>query len=156
MTKSDMPGLNESKFWSRVNRGAEHECWNWTGSYAGKKMRYGKLMVRGVVVRAHRVALMLSSGSVSDSMDVMHRCDNPLCCNPNHLSEGTRKENMTDCVLKGRSARGEKSGQSKLKNRTVPKLILLASQRTQTEAARKFGVSQSLVSLIVNNKRRAR
>jgi HNH endonuclease len=34
---------------------------------------------------------------------VMHSCDNPPCCNPNHLSIGTHHENMIDSMLKGRA-----------------------------------------------------
>ena len=40
----------------------------------------------------------------------MHSCDNPICCNPKHLSKGTHKDNSDDKVRKNRHAFGEKNG----------------------------------------------
>jgi hypothetical protein len=37
-------------------------------------------------------------------VEVMHSCDNPPCCNPNHLSLGTRKQNAEDMAAKKRAA----------------------------------------------------
>jgi hypothetical protein len=35
-------------------------------------------------------------------MQILHRCDNPQCCNPEHLFVGTQAENMADMRRKGR------------------------------------------------------
>lgn len=35
----------------------------------------------------------------------MHVCDNRRCVNPNHLKVGTQRDNVMDCIGKGR-ARG--------------------------------------------------
>lgn len=51
---------------------------------------------------AHRMAYILTHGPVPVEHDVCHHCDNPPCCNPAHLFDGSRSENMQDCVAKGR------------------------------------------------------
>ena len=54
------------------------------------------------MAHAHRVAYEHKHGPIPKGMVVMHLCDNPACCNPDHLTLGTNKENMYDSVLKGR------------------------------------------------------
>jgi hypothetical protein len=54
---------------------------------------------------AHRVSWTLSNGPIPDGLVVCHRCDNPPCCNPEHLFVGTHKQNSEDMVAKGRNWR---------------------------------------------------
>ena len=49
----------------------------------------------------HRLAWKLAYGDPGESV-VMHSCDNPACCNVDHLSLGTQGDNMADCISKGR------------------------------------------------------
>jgi hypothetical protein len=67
----------------------------------------------------------------------MHDCDNRLCVNPLHLSLGTNRENLRDRYEKRRSAR-------KLSDAQVREIR--ASSDTQANLARRFGVSQAMIS----------
>lgn len=98
----------EERFWSKVDRRCQGECWNWlAGRNSGG---YGVFIVRGKNQKAHRVAWELTNGPLPPKngrwhgICACHRCDNRLCCNPNHLFLGTQQDNMLDCVGKGRHA----------------------------------------------------
>lgn len=89
---------------SKVN---ENGCWIWQRFVnAGG---YGLLCWEGKQDRAHRVAYKVSIGPVPPGMDVCHTCDNPTCCNPEHLWLGTRAQNAIDSVLKGRNPRKQQT-----------------------------------------------
>lgn len=80
----------------------ETGCWNFNGCKT--KTGYGRLRVNGVHWMAHRYSLSCHLGRpIADGMVVMHLCDNPSCVNPEHLKEGTQKENIEDCISKGRA-----------------------------------------------------
>jgi hypothetical protein len=78
------------------------QCWPWIG--AGKGNGYGNVNVKGKTIAASRRSYELFCGEVPDGMDVCHTCDNRWCVNPDHLYAGTRKDNMVDCVIRGRTA----------------------------------------------------
>lgn len=94
-------------FWTKVRILADLDlCWEWQGYL--KKDGYGYVMGDdGKNLLAHRVAYELSYGEMIKGLLVCHKCDNPKCCNPNHLFLGTHQDNMDDMVRKGRSARGK-------------------------------------------------
>lgn len=88
------------RFWSRVNMAGLDECWPWKGrtNWAG----YGSFSAAGKEWRANRIAVELSDGPIPDGLKVLHRCDNPPCCNPRHLFLGTMADNCVDRDTKGR------------------------------------------------------
>jgi hypothetical protein len=89
-----------ARFWCKVAK-SEAGCWEWRS--AKFPSGYGAFHVAGKQMKAHRVAWWLVNEELpADGMCVLHRCDNPACCNPDHLFLGTPTDNMRDCSLKGR------------------------------------------------------
>ena len=89
------------RFWAKVQLGYDDDCWNWTACISHKG--YGQFQVRkSRPGHAHRVAYCLSVRDVPATTLICHNCDNRLCCNPNHLFEGTPLSNMQDMIKKGR------------------------------------------------------
>lgn len=76
------------------------DCILWTGSIGSNG--YGKRQVHGRTVGAHRAAWEEERGPIPDGLFVLHRCDNPPCCNVEHLFLGTHTDNMRDMARKGR------------------------------------------------------
>lgn len=88
------------RFWPKVKVGAADECWLWQ---AKAQMReYGSFMAWGRPRYAHRIAYALGRGDLPLGAHVLHKCDVPLCCNPNHLFLGDQAANMKDRFAKGR------------------------------------------------------
>ncbi len=94
----------EKRFWPKVKRNSPDECWPWIGAEHGNG--YGGISVLGKSTPAHRVAYALANGEPPGAMFVLHRCDNPRCCNPSHLFLGTHQDNMDDMVRKDRVRSG--------------------------------------------------
>lgn len=84
-------------------------------------------------------------------MILMHKCDNRLCVNPDHLQAGTHKENTADMVSKGRSAYGERHGNVRV---TVDIVRDIRTRGLSIRAySRKYGIGVTTVHDIVHRKR---
>lgn len=120
-------------------------CWEWTG--ATNEHGYGRLAAGlGKNFKAHRVSWELHNGPIPDGMNVLHRCDNPPCTNPEHLFLGTQKDNTRDMVSKLRMKYGEKASWSKLTEEQVRSI--LSDSRPQRVIAQEYGICQQSVSSI--------
>lgn len=93
-----------NRFWLHVDR-KEGACWNWTGGT--NNQGYGRFEIffrdQRQRVFAHRLSYVMANGGDIHDLVVMHSCDNPRCVNPDHLSVGSQRDNVLDCIGKGRA-----------------------------------------------------
>lgn len=90
---------------------------------------------------SHRVAWTLANGNIPDGLDVLHKCDNPPCCNPSHLFIGTARDNARDAISKGRYKLPKAS--QKLSENDVEQLRndYYNDKNTIRELAGRYGIS---------------
>jgi hypothetical protein len=130
-------------------------CWIWTRTKAQNE--YGSCrMIDGRIGRTHRIALELKLGRpIADGMHALHSCDNPPCCNPDHLWEGSNAENVRDKVEKGRQSkgearshlfRGERNGAAILTEDNVREILNQKGNMTEPLLAKQYGVSRGAIS----------
>lgn len=100
--------LDVARFWTKVNDTGY--CWEWK---RGKKGGYGLFKINGKDIIASRMAYILIYGKIPDNLQVLHKCDNPCCVNPDHLFTGTHYDNMIDMMRKGRGRGGRVGRTSK-------------------------------------------
>jgi hypothetical protein len=123
------------RFWAKVERtGGPDACWPWTASTTN-----GSGYIRIVLWE-------MTTGIDPGELHVLHRCDNPPCCNPKHLVLGTHAENMADRDAKGRMARG--AGQPRAKLTEADVIEIRRSDDMQKDIADRFGVSAATISRI--------
>ena len=139
------------QFWASVDQsGGEDACWNWK-----QATTYGEYYLGTHKERTHRLAYNLSTGQdIPDGMEVCHTCDNPCCVEPEHLFIGTHADNMGDMKKKGRRKAinsGANNGRAKLSPDDAEEIRRCygANESTQVQLAARYGVSQTLVSMIV-------
>lgn len=135
-------------------KGAD-DCWEFNGSR--NPDGYGNIGIsNGRADRAHRVMYKIHNGEIPKGMVVMHTCDNPPCCNPNHLKLGTQQDNIADMVAKKRLVNkfGEESALSKLKEFQVKEIRLkfTGTKGEKASLAREYSVSQTTINNILTGK----
>lgn len=152
------PDVSE-RFWGKVNVSKPEQCWPWTGAISSNG--YGSVGYSNRICGAHRVAAYLSGiilspvwePSLRERTLVLHTCDNPLCCNPNHLFVGNFKDNSDDKYLKQRAnnVRGTDHYCSKMTDKQV--LDIREQYKTTCHSyantGRKYGVSSNAIRKIV-------
>jgi hypothetical protein len=94
------PVRREERFWSYVDKNGPNGCWIWNG--CRDKWGYGDLSWFNKHIQAHRLAWKLLRGDPG-KLDCLHKCDNPPCCNPDHIFLGTDADNHWDKCVKGRN-----------------------------------------------------
>jgi hypothetical protein len=129
-------------------------CEVWTGARSGSGYPMtsvgsrvdGSLRPVGVhvLVLEHVIGRPLREG-----MDCAHRCDTPLCVNPDHLFEASRQANMDDARAKGRlnPPRGERCAKAKLTDDDVIEMRRRRAEGvTVASLAKEYGVTSATAS----------
>ena len=137
------------RFWSKVDPAPSQCCWEWTACKSSDG--YGCFTLNYRNLRAHRLAYTLSKGEIPEGLVVRHTCDNPVCCNPDHLILGTHTDNMADMLERKRQAKGEGNSSCKLTPKQV--MEIYNSPLPQDEIAKLYNIDQSIVSRIKHKKR---
>lgn len=159
MRIEDLTEKDLERFWSKVDKKGDDECWGWLGTI--DREGYGNLAInlpdgRNTTRKAHRIMWSIYNEEIPKSMVVMHICDNPPCCNPKHLKLGTQPENVQDCVDKNRRAPQNCDNNS---SRTLNSIQVLEIKRlyetgeySALNLSKKFGVSPSTINYIIKGK----
>lgn len=139
--------------WLKPNK--QTGCLEWTGSTT--RYGYGRIRIGRRLYLAHRVAFIRAYGLIPEGKYVCHQCDNPACCNPEHLFLGTQFENMADMYRKGREPNklGQNNPASKLTDADVRQIrkMYAAGGVSQAALGRKYGVSTVMIGLIVRREK---
>lgn len=145
------------RFLSHIRINTETGCWEWTGRLCNKG--YGRIDFckynNKITYFSHRVSYEIFYGiSILKEIFVLHKCDNPKCCNPNHLKIGTQQDNMNDKVNRGRQASGENNGMSKFTWEIVNKIrrLKMTGNYTNKQLADIFNSGTSSIYDIINNR----
>jgi len=151
-----------ARFWSYVDIRGEGECWPWLRGRQGQG--YGCFSMKHRSYRAIRIAFFLEYGADPGSSFICHKCDNPICCNPEHFFLGRYRENGQDAAEKGRTCsgdrhhwrlkpetikRGEQLSWTVLTAEKVIKIRSLRGKISISKLATMFGVSKPTISHIM-------
>lgn len=134
-------------FFQTIVKDKKTNCWVWTGA-ASKG--YGWIRYKQKSIMAHRYSYLIHKGQFDKTKCVLHKCDNPPCCNPDHLFLGTRADNRKDCIAKGRAVylKGVNHGSHKLNPRQVSEIRASYGWRgiggmSAPALAKKYGITTS-------------
>lgn len=114
---------------------------------------YIRVRVNGKNTRLHRYLYEKKYGKIPDNMVIRHKCDNPGCCNINHLELGTQLDNINDMIKRNRLYKGEKpilrgtnNNANKLSEKDV--LDIYLSDLSYSKLAEKYKVSKTNIYYI--------
>jgi hypothetical protein len=137
------------RFWEKVSVQMEG-CWEWLGAHD----RYGMIKFGSGDNNwlAHRVSWIIHNGPIPEGVCVLHKCDNTLCCRPDHLFLGTQLDNIHDRDKKRRGVQmyGEKHWKAKLSEKDVAEIRALQDILSTTELSRNYGVTHGQIRFVQN------
>lgn len=121
------------------------ECLEW--SMARQPGGYGAVTIERRVWLTHRLSWLLHKGEDPGDLDVLHHCDNPSCCNPDHLFLGYHRDNMADKARKGRTNRAKITAQLAASIRER-----VAAGASQSDLAVELGIGRHTIVDIVRGR----
>ncbi len=139
-----------SRFWRKVDKKGDDECWEWKASF--RNAGYGAFKIGDKVFDVHRFSWEIENRRpVPDGKIICHTCDNKKCVNPAHLFLGTHKENTQDMLKKGRDnyAKGEKAGASKLNTKQVKEIREKHKKHSLSKLAKEYKVNKRTIIQII-------
>jgi len=124
-------------------------CWLWPGNINHKG--YGQIGVgKSGMATTHKTAFLHFKGEIAPGLQIMHSCDVPCCCNPDHLRLGTHQDNVDDKMRKGRHVagrtnklRGAQNGNSRLTQEQAEHIK--RREMKASDYAEKYAVSKQTV-----------
>lgn len=131
---------------------SESGCWEWQGNVF-TETGYGSITIDGKSQATHRVSYQLHIGEIPRGLMVLHKCNNRICVNPDHLYVGTHNNNMKD-MANANSVKGEKNGNSVLTKNDVIEIKKLIKSRmiTYQQIADKFEIGRQTVKDIASGR----
>lgn len=117
---------DKERFWARIVK-EPSGCWLFTGSLT--EGGYGRTTINSRQITTHRFSWIVAHGPIAPGLFVCHKCNNPPCCNPDHLFLGTPLQNYQHCVSQGRAGR-------RLPDRQWRRLFKPVQQRGRTPEQR--------------------
>lgn len=145
-------GTSKERFWLKVNITDADSCWLWKNK-TSFNCGYGTHSFKGKNYYSHHLTWFFTYGRFSNQW-ILHRCGNGGCCNPNHLYEGTPKDNAQDRIRHGTVARGEKAGRAKLTEQQAVeiKFLTMESDVNYSAIGRQYGVGSNAIIAIAKGK----
>jgi hypothetical protein len=146
------------RFMRRVNMAKGDECWTFQGRLSNKGYATFDWRApwedRSRGHPASRMMWLILNGRIPDDLEVCHSCDNPACCNPEHLWLGTHKENMEDMSKKGRGGKAGRKGSAHhgAKLREADVLAIRTATASISDLARQYAVTEENIHRILKRK----
>jgi hypothetical protein len=147
--------------WNLIAKKGDDECWEWQGY---KAKGYGQMMVNQIAYYAHRLVYGLTYPNTITfkapadknlKQFIMHKCDNPACCNPKHMQLGNQSDNNKDAKAKERSRglKNEKHNLAVLSNEQANQIrIFYGHGWSKKEIAKMFGVTTTVTNRVISYK----
>jgi hypothetical protein len=141
-------------FWSQVDKNGPNGCWLWTGQV--NEDGYGRVKWKCKSVAVHRLACELSGKPIPENLRGLHHCDNPPCCNPDHIYPGTQFDNMRDRKVRGRDydKHGEGNPNAKLNYQKAQHIreLYASGLHTHLSLSKEFSVSANTINSVLTGK----